>query len=161
MILDLLHSPAFWRSVKLAVFILLCRYAADGIMASASDETTATMARVERALVAAGFNGAVGYSELTPPPVELVDDLPGGDWGAYSIATGRVTISRRQPDGCKRITLAHELGHHAAHVKGLTVDIPTDAEAIKARMERISRIAEEAADADQFAPNCTKTRGSL
>ena len=159
MLSNLLHYDAFWRAVKLAVFILLCRYAADGIMASASDETTATMARVERALVAAGFNGAVGYSELTPPPVELVDELPGDRWGSYSVATGRISISRRQPDGCVRLTLAHEVAHDA--VARLQLHLSVKVEQVVAFMEKVSRIAEEAADADQFAPNCFKARGTL
>lgn len=155
---NLLHYDAFWRSVKLAVFILLCRYAADGIMASASDETTATMARVERALVEAGYP-AHGYSELSPPPVELVDELPGDRWGSYSVATGRISISRRQPDGCVRLTLSHEVAHDA--VARLKLHLSVKVEQVVAFMEKVSRIAEEAADADQFAPNCLKTRGTL
>ena len=152
MILALLHDRAFWKSVKLAAFILLCRYAADGIIANASDDVTATMARVERALVEAGYSQAAGYSKLSPPAVEEVDELPGDRWGAYSVATGRITISRQQPDGCKRLTLAHEVAHDIVARMKLHLVIPVNR--VIAFMERVSLIAEEAADADEFAPNC-------
>ncbi len=159
MIHALLHDRAFWKSVKLAAFILLFRLAADGIMARASDDVTATMARVERALVEAGYADAAGYSKLPPPAVEEVDELPGDRWGSYSVATGRITISRGQPEGCKRLTLAHEVAHDITARMKLHLSVSPDR--VMAFFERVSLIAEEAADADEFAPNCFKTRGSL
>ena len=158
MILALLHDRAFWKSVKLAAFILLCRYAADGIIANASDDVQTTMARVERALVEAGYKDAAGYSKLSPPAVEEVDELPGDRWGSYSVATGRITISRGQPEGCKRLTLAHEVSHDAVARMKLHLSVPVNR--VIAFMERVSLIAEEAADADEFAPNCGM-RGAL
>lgn len=158
MFINLAHDDAFWRGIRYAVLIILCRLAADGIIANASDDVTATMARVERALVEAGYSQAAGYSKLSPPAVEEVDEIPGDRWGSYSVATGRITISRGQPDGCKRLTLAHEVAHDAVARLKLHLSVPVNR--VIAFMERVSLIAEEAADADEFAPNCGM-RGAL
>lgn len=149
-------SRAHIKAYALAFFFLA---AANIYDAWGSDETRATMVRVERALVEAGYADAAGYSQLQPPPVEQVDELPGGRWGSYSVATGRISISREQPDGCKRVTLAHEVAHDLIARKQLHLSVPTNR--VIAFMERVSLIAEEAADADQFAPNCFKARGTL
>ncbi len=158
MILSYFNTPRpVVRAFEIAFWILF------GIVcglrwASASDETHATMLRVEQALVAAGY-AAHGYSDLPAPAVELVDELPGDRWGTYSVATGRITLSRRQPDGCRPLTLAHEIAHDAVARLKLHLSVPVSG--VIAFMERVSLIAEAAADADQFAPNCTRTRGSL
>lgn len=159
MFINLAHDDAFWRAIRYASLIILFRLAADGFMARASDDVTATMARVEQALVQAGYADAAGYSQLPPPAVEEVDELPNNNWGAYSVATGRISISRQQPEGCKRLTLAHEVAHDIVARMKLHLVIPVNR--VIAFMERVSLIAEEAADADEFAPNCLKTRGSL
>lgn len=151
MFINLAHDASFWRSVKLAALILLCAYARDGIMANAAEDDMRL--RVERALVDAGYTQAAGYSLLPPAPVEEVDELPGDRWGSYSVATGRITISRQQPDGCKRLTLAHELAHDAVARLRLHLQVPTNR--VVAFMEKVSMVAEAAADADEFAPNCT------
>jgi hypothetical protein len=157
MFINLAHDAAFWRSVRLAALILLCAYARDGIMARASDDDMRL--RVERALVDAGYAQAAGYSQLPPAPVEEVDELPNNNWGAYSVATGRISISRQQPEGCKRLTLAHEVAHDITARMKLHLAVPPDR--VMAFFERVSLIAEEAADADQFSPNCFKARGTL
>lgn len=145
----------FLRSFEMVALFLCGAYCGN---AWASDETHTAMIRVERALVEAGY-AAHGYSKLTPPAVEEVDELPGGRWGTYSVATGRITISRRQPEGCKRVTLAHEIAHDAVARMRLHLAVPVNR--VVAFMEQVSLIAEEAADADQFAPNCVRTRGTL
>lgn len=152
MFIDLSHDASFWRAVRLAGFILLCRFAADGIMAHASDDDIRL--RVERALVDAGYP-AQGYSQLPAPAVEEVDELPGDRWGSYSVATGRITISRRQPEGCKRLTLAHEVAHDVVARMKLHLVVPVNQ--VVAFMEKVSLVAEAAADADEFSPNCTLT----
>lgn len=109
------------------------------------------MARVEKALLEAGYTKALGYAKLSPPAVVYADTVSGGGWGAYSANV--VEISSRQPTGCIPHTMAHELGHHAADVMGLLADVPD--EQAKAASEVIARIAEAAVDADDYAPNCT------
>ena len=151
MILALLHDRAFWKSVKLAAFILLCRYAADGIMARASDDVTATMLRVEQALVQAGYADAAGYSKLPPPAVEYNEFVAGNGWGSYR--PGRIEISTRQPEGCVPITLAHEISHDLAIRQNLIRDVPNDE--INQRLHEIASLVEAAIDADTYAPNCT------
>ena len=150
MILALLHDRAFWKSVKLAAFILLCRYAADGIMARASDDVTATMLRVETALVAAGYADAAGYSQLPPPVVEYNEFVAGNGWGSYR--PGRIEISTRQPEGCVPITLAHEISHDLSIRMDLIRGVPNDE--INQRLHEIASLAEAAIDADKYAPNC-------
>lgn len=157
MFINLAQDASFWRSVRLAGLILLCAYARDGIMANAAEDDMRL--RVERALVDAGYTQAAGYSLLPPAPVEEVDELPNNNWGAYSVATGRISISRQQPEGCKRLTLAHEISHDAVARMRLHLSVTPDR--VVAFFERVSLIAEEAADADQFAPNCLRTRGTL
>lgn len=122
----------------------------------ASDEVHTTMRRVEAALVAAGYEAAKGYSDLKAPAVEYVDILPGNDWGAYSISTGRIALSRRQPSGCVPVTLAHEISHDLAVRKGLLVTVPTSD--LRAEMERIAAVAEMAVDAETYLPNCVIKR---
>lgn len=151
-------SPAHIKSYALAFVFLSLAVLNDAL---ASDETRAAMVRVERALVEAGYP-AQGYSDLPAPAVELVDEIqgPNGElWGSYSVATGRITISRRAPEGCRRLILAHEVAHDVVARKQLHLSVPVSG--VIAFMERVSLIAEAAADADQFAPNCTRTRGSL
>lgn len=138
------------RSTEIALWILF------GIVcglrwAKADDDIRV---RVERALVDAGYP-AQGYSQLPAPAVEEVDELPGDRWGSYSVATGRITISRRQPEGCKRLTLAHEVAHDLVARMKLHLVVPVNQ--VVAFMEKVSLVAEAAADADQFAPNCTLT----
>lgn len=155
------HPRPAIRACEIALWILL-GLACGLRWASADDGVTATMARVERALIDAGFNEAAGYSQLPPPAVELVDEIPGprGElWGSYSVATGRIAISRRAPEGCRRLILAHEVSHDLVARKSLHLSVKV--EEVVAFMEKVSRIAEEAADADAFAPNCLKVRGAL
>lgn len=124
----------------------------------AADETRHMMARVERALVAAGFEAANGYSRLDAPSVEYAEYTPGNVWGQYNPETKRITLSNRQPEGCKKHTLAHELSHHAADVMALVPDGEPD---VKSAMERISVVAENALQDDDYAPNCAMKRGTL
>ena len=143
------NSPRpFLRAFEIAAVFLFGAYCGN---AWASDETHAAMVRVERALVEAGF-AAHGYSQLPQPSVEEVDELPGGRWGTYSVATGRITISRRQPDGCKRVTLAHEISHDLMVRMGILDTVPT--REIMRELESAARIAEEAESAADWAPNC-------
>lgn len=158
MFINLAHDDAFWRGIRYAFLIILFRLAADGIMARASDDVTATMARVEQALVQAGYADAAGYSQLSPPAVEEVDELPGDRWGSYSVATGRITISRGQPEGCKRLTLAHEVAHDIVARMKLHLVIPVNR--VIAFMERVSLVAEAAVDAEDYSPNCTMRGGA-
>lgn len=156
MFINLAHDDAFWRGIRYAVLIILCRLAADGIMAHASDDVTETMARVEQALVQAGYADAAGYSKLSPPAVEYNEFVAGNGWGSYR--PGRIEISTRQPAGCIPITLAHETGHDAAVRMGLLDGEPNHS--VKAELERIAAIAEAAVDAEDYSPNCTM-RGPL
>lgn len=149
-------SPAHIRAYALAFPITALAFICD---AWSADEVHTTMRRVEAALVAAGYEGAAGYSRLPAPPVEDVDELAGDAWGNYRVATGRIELSRRQPIGCRRVTLFHEVGHDIAIRKGLIFTVPN--EQVKAELERIASIAEAAADADEFAPNCLMKGRSL
>lgn len=108
------------------------------------------MARVERALLAAGYTKALGYAQLPPPAVVYADAVSGGGWGSYRL--GVIEISSRQPAGCIPITMAHEAGHDAAVRMGLLDGIPNHA--VKAELERIAAIAEAAVSAEDWAPNC-------
>lgn len=109
------------------------------------------MARVERALLEAGYVNAIGYAQLPPPSVVYADTVSGGGWGSYRL--GVIEISSRQPTGCIPITLAHETGHDAAVRMGLLDGEPNHS--VKAELEKIASIAEAAVDADDYAPNCT------
>ncbi len=123
----------------------------------AADETRHMMARVERALVAAGFEAARGYAKLDAPAVEYVDITPGGVWGTYRL--GYITIKTGQPSGCYVHTLAHEIAHDAAVRTGLLDAVPTHE--VMRELERISAVAEAAIQDDDYAPNCGMRRGSL
>lgn len=117
----------------------------------AADETRHMMARVERALLEAGYTKALGYAQLPPPAVVYADAVSGGGWGSYRL--GAIEISSRQPAGCIPITLAHETGHDAAVRMGLLDGEPNHS--VKAELEKIASIAEAAVDAEDYAPNCT------
>lgn len=157
MFINLAHDDAFWRGIRYAVLIILCRLAADGIMAHASDDVTETMARVEQALVQAGYADAAGYSKLSPPAVEYNEFVAGNGWGSYR--PGRIEISTRQPAGCVPITLAHELAHDLSIRMGLIDGVPNDE--INQRLHEIASLAEAAMDAQKYAPNCLMKRSAL
>lgn len=122
----------------------------------AADETRHMMARVERALLEAGYTKALGYAQLPPPAVVYADAVSGGGWGSYRL--GAIEISSRQPAGCIPITMAHEVGHDIAIRMQLLDGIANHA--VKAELERIAAIAEAAVSADDWAPNCVM-RGAL
>ena len=123
----------------------------------AADETRHMMARVERALVDAGFEAARGYAKLDAPSVEYVEITPGGVWGTYRL--GYITIKTGQPSGCYVHTLGHEIAHDAAVRMGLLDAVPTHE--VMRELERISAVAESAIQDDDFAPNCVMRRVSL
>lgn len=118
------------------------------------------MVRVERALVEAGYSKASGYGTLKPPGVFFAEDLPRGDWG-WSVP-GTVLLSRDQPAGCVRVTLAHELAHDATRRRDLLGADTTGAPvwAIKAEMELIADLVEAEVSSDgEWHPNCLMRRG--
>jgi hypothetical protein len=149
-------SPAHLRAYVYAVIILLAVNVREWVHASDLPGTD-IMVRVERALVNAGYERASGYSRLPAPPVEYVDEIAGGHWGAYS--RGRIEISRRQPRGCIPTTLAHEVSHDAAIRMGFLIGVPN--ENVKAVLETVARVAESAIGAEDFAPNCLMRRAAL
>ena len=114
------------------------------------------MARVERALLEAGYVKAFGYSKLPPPRVEYKDHVAGGGWGSYRL--GVIEISSRQPTGCIPITLAHEVSHDLMVRMGILETVPT--REVMRELERAAHIAEAAVSADDWAPNCVM-KGSV
>lgn len=114
------------------------------------------MARVERALLEAGYTKALGYAQLPPPAVVYADAVSGGGWGSYRL--GVIEISSRQPAGCIPITLAHEVSHDLMVRMGILDTVPT--REVMRELERAARIAEAAVSADDWAPNCVM-RGAL
>lgn len=109
------------------------------------------MARVERALLEAGYTKALGYAQLPPPAVVYSDTVSGGGWGSYRL--GVIEISSRQPAGCIPITLAHEVSHDLMVRMGILDAVPTHE--VMRELERAAHIAEAAVSADDWAPNCT------
>lgn len=120
-------------------------------------DTRTLMARVERILIDAGY-AAKGYSNLEPPRVYFAaGPLPRNDWGWY--VPGTILLSPDQPEGCIRITLAHELSHDLALRMRLIEGRNMPIWAIRDQFERIATTVEVEIEHDTgYAPNCLVRR---
>jgi len=116
------------------------------------------MGRVEQILVSNGYPDAYGYARTAAPTVEIAPQLPKRHWGEY--IPGEIKISAAQPDGCKPVTLAHELAHDAT-IKMNLIDVIRGAPAwfVKAELEKISALVESHVASDGvWLPNCIMRR---
>ena len=95
---------------------------------------------------------AIMAATASTPVVEIVAELPNGDWGSY--AGGVVRISAAAPEACWAVIVAHEVSHHIAIEAGLLRDISGGAPELKAELERLSAIVE--ARFEPWSPSCSR-----
>jgi hypothetical protein len=147
------------RALVTALFLLLSTCAGPQVSASDLPDVRVMMGRVEQILRTNGYPDVWGYASRVAPDVVTVDALPDWHWGEY--VPGLIKISAEQPDGCRPVTLAHELAHDAAvRMNLISVERGAPAWLVKAELEKISRLVESHVASDGvWLPNCLLHRG--
>jgi hypothetical protein len=119
-------------------------------------DVRAAMSKVETALAGLGIDVA-GYAASAAPQAELAPPAHlylQGNAGAY--VDGRVYINAEDVEGCRDLTLVHELVHDATVKHRLFAAVPNGR--LRAVIEALADAVTAAAAEDPYRPGCVTAR---